>query len=173
MAISWRRFKFENCVAFLQSIVAKCSRKCADDSRNSHETYPMPEHGWTCYYCGETFTTVGVARDHFGATPAQEPGCLIDYRVQYERGGVPEHGRGLLIALRKAEENLERLRLANEQLDHEASLYHAQSSELERLFGTGVRTVHHAWLRYEAATNELEHWRAQDLKRELRQDYGL
>lgn len=25
------------------------------------ETYPMPKHGWTCFHCGETFTTVGSA----------------------------------------------------------------------------------------------------------------
>jgi hypothetical protein len=61
---------------------------------------------WTCFHCGETFTTVGAAQDHFGATPENNVGCLID-RVALEEGGKPERGRGLLMALRKAEaENL-------------------------------------------------------------------
>ena len=40
------------------------------------DTYPAPEHGWTCFHCGECFTTRNEARDHFGmdgdidATPA-------------------------------------------------------------------------------------------------------
>lgn len=59
------------------------------------ETYAKPAHGWTCFHCGETFTTFGSARDHFGATPNAEPGCLIKVRLGEERG--------LLMALRKAE----------------------------------------------------------------------
>ena len=27
--------------------------------------YPMPAHGWTCFWCGETFKTPGAARKHF------------------------------------------------------------------------------------------------------------
>lgn len=65
-------------------------------------TYTQPAHGWTCFHCGETFTTPGGARDHFGATPENVAGCLID-RVAIEEGGRPERGRGLLMALRKAE----------------------------------------------------------------------
>lgn len=66
------------------------------------KTYYRPEHGWTCFHCGETFTSVGSARDHFGATPEAEPGCMI--RVQYGEE------RGLLMALREAEQELARLR---------------------------------------------------------------
>lgn len=62
------------------------------------DTYPMPEHGWTCFHCGETFTTPGSAREHFGPTPNAEPGCLIKVRLGGERG--------LLNALRKAEKRL-------------------------------------------------------------------
>jgi hypothetical protein len=58
-------------------------------------TYTKPAHGWTCFHCGETFTTFGSARDHFGATPNAEPGCLIKVRLGEERG--------LLMELRKAE----------------------------------------------------------------------
>lgn len=60
------------------------------------DTYCMPPHGWTCFHCGETFTTTGSAATHFGATPDAQPGCMV--RVQLG----PE--RGLLMALRKAEE---------------------------------------------------------------------
>lgn len=68
-------------------------------------TYTMPKDGWVCFHCGERFTTVGGARDHFGATPESTAGCLID-RVAVEKGGEPHRGRGLLMALRKAEEQL-------------------------------------------------------------------
>lgn len=61
-------------------------------------TYPMPEHGWTCFHCGETFTTPGAAREHFGPTPESEPGCCIKVRLGGERG--------LLGALRNAEAQL-------------------------------------------------------------------
>lgn len=58
------------------------------------ESYAIPEHGWTCFHCGETFTTVGAARDHFGFDPYEcEPACRI------KLGGE----RGLVMALRKAE----------------------------------------------------------------------
>lgn len=73
-------------------------------------TYDMPAHGWTCYFCGETFTTPGGAADHFGHAQHSTPGCLIDYQVQIEEGGKPERGRGLLMALRKAEAELARYR---------------------------------------------------------------
>lgn len=94
---------------------------------------------WTCFHCGETFTTYGAARDHFGAGLEAEAGCLID-RVAVEEGGKPERGRGLLIALRTAENEIHRLRSANELLDHEACGYHTLSSEINRLTnGHGLR----------------------------------
>ena len=54
-----------------------------------------PAHGWTCFHCGETFTTVGGARDHFGFGPSSDPGCRIKLVAE----------RGLLMELRKAEED--------------------------------------------------------------------
>ena len=60
------------------------------------KTYPKPPHGWTCFHCGETFTTVGAARNHFGFDPSAEPGCRIKVGAE----------RGLLRALRKAEQEL-------------------------------------------------------------------
>jgi hypothetical protein len=64
------------------------------------ETYPMPAKGWTCFHCGETFKTPGAARDHFGFAPSSEPGCRIKIGAE----------RGLLMALRKAEEEIARNR---------------------------------------------------------------
>lgn len=42
---------------------------------------PTPEHGWTCFHCGEHFNPDFVgqrdARRHFGETPSEEPACLL------------------------------------------------------------------------------------------------
>jgi hypothetical protein len=65
------------------------------------ETYPMPDGGWTCFHCGETFTTIGTARDHFGAAPTAMPGCMIRVALGDERG--------LLMALRRAEARIAEL----------------------------------------------------------------
>ena len=61
-----------------------------------------PRAEWTCFHCGETFTTPGSASDHLGRLLRLRQGVLID-RVVLEEGGKPERGRGLLMALRKAE----------------------------------------------------------------------
>lgn len=62
----------------------------------SDDLYPKPEHGWTCFHCGETFTTPGSAKDHFGFDPSCEPACRI------KAGGE----KGLLMALRRLESEL-------------------------------------------------------------------
>lgn len=61
-----------------------------DDAREvEHEFfYAIPPHGWTCFHCGETFTTPGAARDHFGFDPSADPACVI--KVGEERGLVME-----------------------------------------------------------------------------------
>lgn len=100
-------------------------------------TYEKPEHGWTCFHCGETFTTVGSARTHFGATPDVEPGCLVKVELGAERG--------LLMALRQLEEEqvslLERLSqedtdlhrvLARMQSRHSAALLQAEEAGYAR-----------------------------------------
>lgn len=69
---------------------------------DSKATYPMPAEGWTCFHCGENFKTPGAARDHFGRTPDRKPGCII----KIELGGE----RGLLMALRSAEDELAKYR---------------------------------------------------------------
>jgi len=81
----------------------------------NQDTYEAPAHGWTCFHCGETFTTPGSARDHFGYTQFADPGCIID-RVAVEEGGKPERGRGLLMALRKAQLELDAYRQEDTEL---------------------------------------------------------
>jgi hypothetical protein len=68
----------------------------------SDDTYPKPPHGWTCFHCGETFTTPGAARNHFGFEPSADPACRIKLGAE----------RGLLMALRKLEAENERLTVA-------------------------------------------------------------
>ena len=83
-------------------------------------TYNMPKHGWTCYHCGETFTTPGSAKDHFGGDPLSLAACQI-------KAG-PE--RGLLMSLRKAEEEIWRLR--NDEDTITRSLIKANYEQQER-----------------------------------------
>jgi len=93
------------------------------------DTYAKPVHGWTCFHCGETFTTSGSARDHFGFGPESDPGCRI------KLGGE----RGLLMALRKAEDEIDRLvfELHNEGADAckahraQATRHHSQIEAAE------------------------------------------
>lgn len=82
------------------------------------DTYTKPPHGWTCFHCGETFTTPGGAEVHFGAKPIATPGCQI--KVGEERG--------LLMALRKAEEELERYRAQDSEI--ERAMYKQQAAHL-------------------------------------------
>lgn len=97
------------------------------------DTYETPKHGWTCYHCGETFTTWGSAEDHFGKTPAAKPGCLI--KVQFG------NERGLEMELRKvealAEEYLNRALRAE---DREQSLS-GRVAEFERIAGGGAHEL--------------------------------
>lgn len=50
------------------------------------DTYVPPENGWTCFHCGETFMHQVTARNHFGAHPYDEPGCVM--RMQEGEGSL-------------------------------------------------------------------------------------
>jgi len=80
----------------------KSNSSTGEQETGQLETYPMPKDGWTCFHCGERFTTWGSAQDHFGATQESQAGCLID-RVALEDGTNTQRGRGLLMELRKVE----------------------------------------------------------------------
>ena len=95
------------------------------------ETYSQPKHGWTCFHCGDTFTTVGSARDHFGLDCSSQPACKI------KAGGE----RGLLMALRKAEFEIARhmsedtalhRELYSLQARHSSALQNAEEVGYER-----------------------------------------
>ena len=99
----------------------------------SHESTEQPNlNQWTCFHCGETFTTQGSARDHFGAFEGADAGCLID-RVAIEEGGKPERGRGLLMALRKAEDRIAELVRELDSVENDARLWHESEGERRRL----------------------------------------
>lgn len=96
--------------------------------------YMEPGPGWLCFHCGERFTTIGSARDHFGFNPSSDPACRI--KVGEERG--------LVMALRKAEKELERYRcedsdtdraMAGMKADHAVALRKAE----EDGYNKGVR----------------------------------
>lgn len=84
------------------------------------DTYQAPPHGWTCFHCGETFTTPSAAREHFGPTPNSEPGCCVKVRLGGERG--------LLNALRKAEARLAKY------MDEDTELHQAMRAMQGRHF---------------------------------------
>lgn len=86
--------------------------------------YQKPEHGWTCFHCGETFTTVGEAREHFGVDPTREPGCIIKVNLGGERG--------LLNALRKAEDLLARFQAEDSDVQRLALQEQGRHSEALR-----------------------------------------
>lgn len=65
----------------------------------SEDTYPMPKHGWTCFFCGDTFKTPGGAKDHFGGNLGSTTACKIKFE-EIE----------LLMAYRKLETELRNLR---------------------------------------------------------------
>jgi hypothetical protein len=94
--------------------MTELARRCEDA-----DTYPKPEHGWTCFHCGETFKTIGGARDHFGFEPSSDPACRIKLGAE----------RGLVMALRKAEMEIADMRqdFANENTEA-AKQHYSQAS---------------------------------------------
>lgn len=102
---------------------------------------------WRCFHRDEVFTTEESARDHFGYTQFADPGCIID-KVAVEEGGKPERGRGLLMALRKAEAELARYR--EEDTDLHRAIHRLQGEhatalrrEEERGYDRGLRDARH------------------------------
>ena len=98
------------------------------------EHYARPSHGWTCFHCGETFTTIGAARDHFGADQIADPACRIKIGEE----------RGLVMALRRAEAELGRYRCEDSDADRAMAALrsdHVQAliREEEAGYARGVR----------------------------------
>lgn len=77
----------------------------------------VPEHGWTCFHCGETFTQEHEARCHFGDDETSDTACRI----------VARHERGLLEALRRAERDAANaMEAIHNECTDAAKAYHAQ-----------------------------------------------
>lgn len=78
------------------------SRRDAETpSEEQAETFNFPAHGFTCFHCGDTFHSVKGAREHFGETPDEQPGCVLKL----------SHGeRGLLAVIRAQYFELQRYR---------------------------------------------------------------
>jgi len=102
------------------------------------DTYSMPMHGWTCFFCGETFTTPGAAADHFGGELLSDVACRIKAGEE----------RGLLMALRRAETELARYRAEDSdsdraidalRADHATALRRAEEQGYERGLRDGRR----------------------------------
>jgi hypothetical protein len=66
------------------------------------DTYTAPEHGWTCYHCGQTFMVPAQAAIHFGS-PNAKPGCMM----RIKRG----EEYSLLLALQMVEQERDELAL--------------------------------------------------------------
>jgi hypothetical protein len=88
----------------------------AKSSQMRADTYEKPPTGWTCFFCGETLTTPGAARDHFGADPLADAACRIKAGEEL----------GLVMALRRAEAELQRYRAEDSDADRR---YYRQQAE--------------------------------------------
>jgi hypothetical protein len=65
------------------------------------ETYPCPAHGWTCFHCGETFTTFAGAVLHFGTMPTDKTVCQHREELKVKSpppGGKCAFTRGIVLA---------------------------------------------------------------------------
>lgn len=101
-----------------RAVIAKASQKVQGEAvqYTNAQIHGSKFEGWQCFHCGEIFTTVGGASDHFGADPTKEPGCLIKVKVGDERG--------LEMELRKVEgeRDLLRFQIANGTTEIENSV---------------------------------------------------
>ena len=97
------------------------------------DTYERPKHGWTCFHCGETFTTIGGARDHFGAKPDREPGCLIQVKYGDERG--------LQMELRKSESAVEMWKLRALVAEESNESLQSEIDEFRRIAGGSTHAL--------------------------------
>jgi hypothetical protein len=110
---------------------------------SEQDTYPAPVHGWTCFHCGETFMHERAARDHFGATPDKEPGCILK---------LTSEDRSLIRRLRAYEAEVERLR---HDIEFETTASQVFSGKLQSLLNSyapfrGCRSLQDVFNRYDS-----------------------
>jgi len=87
---------------------------------SKEKQYEKPEHGWTCFHCGEIFFKPGCAEEHFGKIPERTPAC----ELRKEDGG-------LLGAFRRLE--IEYLDLLMKFQESDETVGHAMSSIISSL----------------------------------------
>jgi hypothetical protein len=110
------------------------------------DTYPTPEHGWTCFHCGEhfpgNFAGQRAAQEHFGAAVDAIPGC----RLRMRKGE-----KSLLRRIRWLEGQLRELgyRVANEDTNKDREMAklrgeHARAliNEEEKGYVRGMRDAY-------------------------------
>jgi hypothetical protein len=102
-------------VAYCHRALIVAALRALDGEPNGARS-DCPAGGWRCFFCGEVFTTPGAARDHFGAEPFATTACQIKAGEE----------RGLVMALRRAEEDLARYRADDSDADR---AYHAMQSQ--------------------------------------------
>lgn len=86
------------------------------------KTYEKPKEGWTCFHCGDTFTTPGAARSHFGLSIDATAACQIKAGAEL----------GILMALRKAEGELAHYREGDQPVIHEMARLQSRHSDALR-----------------------------------------
>lgn len=112
----------------------------------SKETRPCEAKEWRCFFCDEVFTDEEAARFHFGGEMSGGAACVDPLRHD-EAARMRE--------LREAKEHAAKMQRESEAAEEDVARLHGFESELERLFGDGVRTPWQAWLK-------LEHWQNLD-----------
>ena len=124
------------------------------------EHYTPPEHGWTCFHCGEhfpsTFAGARAARDHFGWTPEATPACQI--KAGAEGGLVQKMRRQELALARYREEDSDKDReLHAMRADHAVALRQTEEAGYERGLADGRQLYQHAplWRALARATERL------------------
>lgn len=110
------------------------------------------QQGWRCFFCDEVFTDKALAKEHFGSDEHEVtiPACVDPLRIDEKKRHAEVH------AMRQ---EIKRVEGERDEFEIDSDNLHAMQNELERLFGNGVTTAHHAWLRLEAAQNLAEAYR--------------
>ena len=87
--------------------------------------YPLPTQvpagGWHCFCCGEVFTDIELARDHFGTDSAFEPGCVE--RLTYDEKALRRQIIEMHLETERCQEAEHRARENAEELGDQVASY--------------------------------------------------
>lgn len=106
------------------------------------DTYPMPEHGWLCFHCGEHFpgTDKGLrqAERHFSNAPSLPPECL----------DANSPARKLARRARVAEAQAERYRRERDDANELCGAAEVRLADLKRKYGWS--STHNALMEFDS-----------------------